>query len=256
MYGGTKLTDFLIETNNKKLTPDQEKELDKYLNDNSLINQPNEEGLTPLHILCSLETLNPHMIKKLIKMRARVNVESKEVNAETKEEYRDTPLDILMIRDYNDWKSEEFKEIMTLLLKRYGIYDKKKINERKLKYINNIQDKIHDEEVASVNEERRLIREKNARLDKERLEQESIAKAKADRLEKERLNQERTAKAKAATAKAKADRLENERLKQESIAKAKAATAKAKADRLEKERLKQERTVKVEDATLNPLHDE
>ena len=152
MYGGTPLTDFLIKTDNKKLTPDQEKELDEYLNDNSLINAQHREGryygYAPLHILCSQGTLNVPVVKKLIKVGADVNAKSID------NPY--TPLDQLMLYDFGNGEKlydTPFKKIMTLLLENGGTYDEKKIKNypQKQEYIEyikkTIQDKIQNETV-------------------------------------------------------------------------------------------------------------
>jgi len=131
MYGGSPLTDFLIKTDNKKLTSV------KYLNDSSLINEPTEEGLTPLHVLCLQNSLKSDIVEMLIKNGA-------DVNAETTDEHKDTPLDVLMLGKSNyHWISyEPFKEIMTLLLKNGGLYEIKKLEKDKQNYILNVERKI------------------------------------------------------------------------------------------------------------------
>ena len=150
MYGGTPLTEFLIK-NNKPLNLDEIKQLSKLLMNKSLINQPHEEGenkgFTPLHILCSLKTLNPPMIKMLIKRGANVNVTID--NAEVSEDNGLTPLDVLIDFQSNiQWNSTAFKEIMTVLLEYGGSYNEKLINkaglykDEKKEYIKNIQNNI------------------------------------------------------------------------------------------------------------------
>lgn len=137
IYGGTPFTEFLIRYDNKKLTSDQQAKLNEYLNNNSLIDKPNDEGITPLHVLCSQESLNRHIVEMLIKKGANVN-------AKTIDEYKYTPLDVLMQGKSNyHWNSyEPFKEIMTLLLEKGGLYNEKLLNPQKLNYIKNIQNKI------------------------------------------------------------------------------------------------------------------
>lgn len=151
MYGGTLLTNFLIMHDNQKLSPEKQEELKRYLDDNSLIDKPHEEGeykgLTPLHVLCSQNSLNFPVVKMLIEKGANVN-------AIAIDEY--TPLDVLMQSNSNyHWTSyEPFKQIMTLLLEKGGLYNEKLLNPQKKNYIKNIQNKIQTDK---NNQQRTLI---------------------------------------------------------------------------------------------------
>ena len=151
MYGGTPLTDFLI-NNNRGLKEDEKAQLIELLRIKSLINMPHEQGkykgFTPLHILCSLDILNPPMVKVLINLGANVNA--------TIDNYEDnglTPLDVLIdFQSNRQWNTKEFKEIMTLLLENGGSYNEGLIDkallfiDEKKKYIEEIQTDIKKQE--------------------------------------------------------------------------------------------------------------